>query len=337
MKRLSVALMLIYMLLASSTLNAFASEINSGYSYDDGIMSFDLESFDMVPFRKTDDAELKEDEQSSMFYAIFEETPSAKMVVLPKSTKYYWYLGVRDGKELSSLSDFSEDEIRSFNLSDYSESEILDVFSDYQIEGFNKDWDDTGVFNDMPYYVVAGSATQNGVSQYVMQYLTVINGYYYVFTLYPLSDEFNEDDLSGFHDFMNSIEYKTQSEASESVDEQGASSDETADTQDRKDSLMTSLMTVIPVAIIFAVITAIVKSRKKKINSAEQSTSEDIGAVAANEEIVDSAVSTAPENTQMLSIQADPAEELRKYKQMLDDGLITQEDYDKLKAKTLNL
>lgn len=34
---------------------------------------------------------------------------------------------------------------------------------------------------------------------------------------------------------------------------------------------------------------------------------------------------------------SDPAEELRKYKQLLDDGIITQEDFDKKKAMLLGI
>ena len=37
------------------------------------------------------------------------------------------------------------------------------------------------------------------------------------------------------------------------------------------------------------------------------------------------------------STHADPAEELRKYKQLLDDGIITQEDFDKKKTMLLGI
>ncbi len=48
-------------------------------------------------------------------------------------------------------------------------------------------------------------------------------------------------------------------------------------------------------------------------------------------------VGVAANQTGGASAPVDPATELAKYKQMLDDGLITQDDYDALKKKTLGL
>ena len=42
-------------------------------------------------------------------------------------------------------------------------------------------------------------------------------------------------------------------------------------------------------------------------------------------------------NKQMLGAQEDPYEKLSKLKKMLDDGLITQEEYDEQKKKLLGV
>lgn len=292
-------------------------------------------------------------------YSFFDETDSAKLVAVSHNEDAYWTFAAMDVSELSSdYEGLSETEKRSLNLSDYTDDEVKEYIGDRSnVDGFEQTDNAVNEINGAKYSFVSGYATVNGYRAQCMQVITIVNGYYYCFTLYPeenISDETQQD----FADMLSAIEYKPESDYVIEDDANGSSDQETDEDADRVNALKTAALTVVPFAILIGIIRAVSNKRKRHANPVESESTADMSFMNDDtakpmasdpcaEPTLDEKAEIEPNTLtndeksaqEIISVReaSIPAEELRMLKELLDDGVITQEDFEQKKKKLLDL
>ncbi len=344
-KYISISLLVILLLMSTPQL-IFAE--STSYIYNNGNITISLDDSEWAVLEPSDREFAKEalgEDAFNYIYGIFDSSDAIKMIAFSPDYNCLWYFGLKDGCDTKALSSLSEDEVRSLNLNDYSDEEIksLDLTSgiaaglssDYTVE-LNPTMNDVDSFGNTKYFVGAGDATLNGVKTSIQYYMTIINGYYYMFCAYPMEGDFSNNSIDKIESILESVVYKQSTVDAIPENEPDSPNEEEV----HKSALMSTLMTVVPVAIVFAVVGAFFRSKKGKKNILEKpnkSEYESSDLLVPNQNKVEANENTAKENASSIASDKDPTEELKRYKQLMDDGLITQEDYDKLKAKVLGL
>lgn len=250
---------------------------------------------------------------------------------LSKDTLLYFYV---TPKEIGS----------DVNFSDYSDDEILEIFSDDSLEGETTP-DETAsarvenrrvfTINGVKYIVLYYSInTENEMFDSIM-YETCIDGTAYIVNCYKFFEPMNNNEKELFEEVVKSIEYSA-------VASDGSMTEEEAEEY----SAFSALIAVVPFLLII-VIFIFIKGRRKK-NVVEEDSKEEIIS------ITDSDIGTASSNNLQKDKYPDlpgyipgphlkksdgklPVEDLRAAKKMYDDGIITDEEYSKIKSKLLNI
>lgn len=369
MNRLKTLILVLAIVMLINTSNVYAESEKRTYAngnitvtIDDGMIAF--ERSDRQAYKESSD-----EEWYQIVFTTFDENSNIKVVVF-QNHNFYWHLAPIYTGNLDAYKGLTEEELRSLNLSDFTDEEIKANMGDRlavtQYGSFEQTLNDVYTLsNGLKYSVVGGTVTRDGISTQVMQYTTIVNGYYYAFTLLPFNEGFSTEDLEEFHSTLSKVRFKPASEVNpvvEKDDEIEMAQSEDTVLEDRSNAAITALVTVIPAAIVLFLLRWLISRKEKSATKGEneqqtalekeviemprkqeavKQTVNEVADVKIREETTtNKATSDSPKvwlKQGLLSRNNDPSTELRKYKQMLDDGLITQDDYDKLKAKVLNL
>lgn len=250
---------------------------------------------------------------------------------LSKDTLLYFYV---TPKEIGS----------DVNFSDYSDDEILEIFSDDNLEGEITSGETASAsvenrrilnINGVKYIVLYYSInTENEMFDSIM-YETCIDGTAYIVNCYKFFEPMNSSEKELFEEVVKSIDYSA-------VESGGGMTAEDVE----KSAALSALTAVGPFFLIFAIFLFIKGRRKKNVvedDSKEEviiTTDSDIGTASSNNLQKDKYPDLPgyiPGPHLKKSDDKLPVEDLRAAKKMHDEGIITDEEYSKIKSKLLNM
>lgn len=332
-KRISILILIISFF--SFTQYAFAE--TEHYYYDSNNIDISISDSTWTVYTLEDKSYWEDNLDEATFnsiYNIFDSNSNIEFVAIANDGKSYWtFMPFGNGSIPSELGSYSEEEWRSFRLSDLSESEIYDLFKGFDSsQGFEKEFDSINSLSGEKYYVNAGMATNNGVSLPLFTYITIVNGYTYTFNLYILENtkEATLNAIEVFNNDLSNIVYKPRPEKQADIEESGTSNSDTSiDNTDRSKAVMTTLLAVLPLAFAFLLIRLLLKRKKDSNKSADAiKTSSDTNSNPSDKDA---------EETHLDDNVSIPYNDLKALKQLYDSGVITEEEYALKKKQILGI
>lgn len=297
-------------------------------SYDSSNITITLDDDKWAVFKDSEkdywNGVLDEDEMN-LIYGIMDGSRKIDFVAIPENGHYLWYFGRKDSADTEAMKNFSESKRRSSSFNDLSDDDLKNSGMGADIiAGLGSDmsllFEDVAFLGDYKYYLIGAENKSTG--NYLIGYMTLVNGYYYTFIIVQMTDDFSEDDIGAVKAVISDVKYKDPSEFQEQLEDKNTDdniSDTNLDTNDAKDirhAALVSFFTVLPVAVVY-VLAKRLSGRKKENqekNKAEIITKDVINNEGSHQEVV--------ESDQIVGEITDPSKEdqYEKNNTVFDDG-----------------
>ena len=231
------------------------------------------------------------------------------------------------------------------NLNQYNDDEIKRLFSmvSKENEKLGIITEGEAIYNsgELKYYTFSGTQTSNNQTFYSHNFVTIVNGHYIRLNFRSYAEPFSDEMETQNKAIVDSIKFNEilKKPATESLSSRSNS------------SLLSRVIEKAIIALIFVIpATLIARARSKKtsnqVKTQYPNTAEEIKRFTVEPEEAEPEEAepeeaepeeTEPEEAVISSAVISNADEIRKYKALLDDEIITQEEFDAKKKQLLGL